>query len=745
MADAVTKQRELAAIMFLDMVGYSAVSHRDEDLAQALLAELKGMVRGQVARHEGREVRTMGDGFLIEFASATAAVNMAQEIQKEIYTHNRAQPTERQFQVRLGIHFGEVVREGSDILGDDVNIAARVETLAAPGGICFTQPVLQQLPKLANDHFVDMGPTRLRNIQTPVPLYQFRPPGTPPDWRPPARLAARRLSLGVALAAVLVAAVFFAFFHKPPVTPLVAQVAILPFRAVSSGETDEALGDGFGETLAARLTQMQTHGPQLRIVPISEVRRSHVASASDARSAFGATHALIGSIERNGQMVRVNLALVDAVTQTQLRTCTTNGGIADLFDLQDILATEAAGWLGVAPGPTLAGTTAHGAQSAAAYEQYLLGVGKLARYDIAGYVDAAVRHFENALRLDTDFAAAQAGLAEALWHKHRFDPAAEWAPTARLMARRALSLNTNLARAYVVLGLVAARQGASPAEEIALYQQALAVDPFDADAWSFLAMACERGDRRDEMKAALRGAVERKPQHWAIYNRLGRASLSAGNLPEAEAFFRQAIALEPDNYVAQHNLGVTCLSMGHFAEAEKVLLRALALRGEPEVFSNLGNTYFYQHRYREALEYYQKATQQPPVEYDYWGNLGDACSRLPDKADTGKAAFEQAIALAKGELRDRPKDAVTRSYLAWYLTSLHQQTEALAQLQQSLGDAPVRGEVNFNAALIYEVCGQRSNALLHLEAARTNGFPEVFIKCHPTLAPLLEAAHNRPR
>src|SRR5712671_4701742 len=140
-----TEQRKLAAIMFTDMVGYSALSQRNEALALELLEEHRGVLRELFPKYQGTEIKTTGDGFLVEFASALAAVRCAVEIQQALAERNQAQPAERQVRIRIGIHLGDVVMKDGDIHGDGVNIAARIEPLATAGGICISSAVQEQV------------------------------------------------------------------------------------------------------------------------------------------------------------------------------------------------------------------------------------------------------------------------------------------------------------------------------------------------------------------------------------------------------------------------------------------------------------------------------------------------------------------------------------------------------------------------------------------------------------------------
>jgi adenylate cyclase len=159
--------------MFTDMVGYSALAQRNEELALELLEEHRALLRPTFLKHQGEEVKTIGDAFLVEFASAAAAVNCAVELQEALARRNLSAPVDRQMHVRIGIHLGDVVHHGDDIVGDGVNIAARVETLADSGGIAITQQVFDQVYSKIPEIFVSIGKVKLKNIQRPVEVYRI--------------------------------------------------------------------------------------------------------------------------------------------------------------------------------------------------------------------------------------------------------------------------------------------------------------------------------------------------------------------------------------------------------------------------------------------------------------------------------------------------------------------------------------------------------------------------------------------
>jgi adenylate cyclase len=218
MPSVATEHRHLAAIMFTDMVGFTALVQQNEGLALELLEEHRRLLRAIFVKHAGREIKTTGDGFLLEFTSAMAAVQCAVEIQHSLEERNRTQSTDRQVQIRIGIHVGDVVERELDVLGDGVNIAARIEALAEPGGICLSNAVFEQVRNKFEQQLVRFGEPELKNIQIPIVVYRVVLPWQrhPPAALKPAPAAGlatitRRAVVRLALSLVLVATVWLAY------------------------------------------------------------------------------------------------------------------------------------------------------------------------------------------------------------------------------------------------------------------------------------------------------------------------------------------------------------------------------------------------------------------------------------------------------------------------------------------------------------------------------------------------------
>src|ERR1700738_1096087 len=425
------EQRKLAAIMFTDMVGYSALAQRDEGLALELLEEHRALLRPAFLKHQGQEVKTIGDGFLIEFASAVAAVNCAVERQEVLARRNLGAPADRHLQVRIGIHLGDVLHRGDDIVGDGVNIAARVEPLADPGGIAITQQVFDQVYNKIPETLARIGKVELKNIRRPVEVYRI-------ILGPKTREAAAGM--------------------RETSTPArqsnreqQRSIAVLPFVNMSSDRENEFLSDGISEDLLNALSWIEGLHVAARTSCFAfKGRNEDIRKIGDA---LGVETVLEGSLRRVGTKLRITAQLINVPDGFSLWSERFDREMQDVFAIQDditraIMAVLRLCLAGRSDQPVFKLQTTN----AEAYELYLKGRFFWNQRGIG--LRKALHYFELALIEDPDYALAMSGLADTYsllsWYGDL--PPAEAIPKAIAPAKRAVQLDPQLAEAHTSLG-----------------------------------------------------------------------------------------------------------------------------------------------------------------------------------------------------------------------------------------------------------------------------------------------------
>jgi adenylate cyclase len=414
----VATTRRLVVIMFTDMVGYSAAAQTDEKSTLALREEQEELVRSILAAHQGREVKSTGDGFLIEFESALKATECAVGIQRRIHERNLKSGIPP-IRLRIGIHLGDVEQRGADIFGDAVNIAARIEPVAEPGGICISGAVYEQVRNKIPDRLEKLPPTALKGLQSPIDLYRVALPWT-----------ARESPL-----------------HRTGP----AGIAILPFTNISPDPKDEYFADGLTEELISVLSRLR----DLRVISRTSVMlyKATPKSASQIGAELGVGSLLEGSVRKAGSRLRITAQLIDARSDQHVWAKTFDRELDDIFAVQAEIATEVAAALQaeLRP-PEKARIEGRPPVRSESYLAYLRGRTQM-RSRTRDSLEAAKGQFELAISIDDRNAAAHARLADVtrqLGHHHA-GAASTWDETRRRHAKRAIELDPNLAEAHATL------------------------------------------------------------------------------------------------------------------------------------------------------------------------------------------------------------------------------------------------------------------------------------------------------
>ena len=378
-------ERRLAAVLAADVAGYSLLIGSDEEGALARLkAVRKAIVNPAIASHRGHIVKTTGDGILIEFASAVDAVRSAVEIQRSMAEQNAAVPPDQRIEFRIGIHVGDVIFDDNDIFGDGVNIAARLERIAEPGGVCMSDDAYRQVRGKVEITCGDMGQQSLKNIAEPMRAWRVRLTGQTPS----AVKSSSALS-------------------EPRVLPLPDKpsIAVLPFQNMSGDPEQEYFADGIAEDIITALS----HFKALFVIArnSSFTYKGRAVDVKQVGRELGVGYVLEGSVRKAANRVRITGQLVDTATGAHLWADRFDGGLGDIFDLQDQVTESVVG--AIAPAVEKAEierAKRKPTESLDAHALYLRGSARLYQFASRQANEEALRLFNSAIELDPDFASA---------------------------------------------------------------------------------------------------------------------------------------------------------------------------------------------------------------------------------------------------------------------------------------------------------------------------------------------------
>jgi len=554
------------------------------------------------------------------------------------------------------------------------------------------------------------------------------------DWQ------LHRTGLRAAAAAVLVAVLGFATYHFWPrprttsTTRSVRVLAVLPIQSDGENAAETALERGVAETVSARIAQ-GTNGRTFQLIPPNELTAQGVKTAEQARREFNVDLVLAVGLQRAGEKMRITCSLIDPRTHEQVDARTVTGDAADLFTVEDNAVTEVFGMLPQdirseqpEPSEVLAAVPA-------AYEYYVRGRGYLQEYQKAENIDSAIKEFEQALKVSPNYAPAYAGLGEAYWQGYKASRGSDWLNKAKTNCEKALVTDTKLAEGHTCLGNVYRAHG-DYNKALREIQQALTLDPDNVQTVLALGDTYDKLQRYSDAEATFLKAIALSPNYWAVYNWAGFFYYGRAKYSDAEAMFRKASDLTPGNQLVLENIGDMCVLQGRYQEAIDAFQRSIALKPMMPAYSDLGEAYFYLHRYPEAISALEKARDLEDHDYLTWGNLGDALYWSPGRRDEAPRAYRRAIELAREKAATNPKDQLAQIYIADYSSMVGDRRRAMSALQKALDPAPDDPEVLFHAALVYNQLGDRQQTMEWLKKAANANYSRSTIRDTPDFAHL---------
>jgi TolB-like protein/class 3 adenylate cyclase len=548
-------ERRLAAILAADVAGYSRLMGLDEVGTARVLHEHRVAVDALVAKHGGRIVKTTGDGVLIEFHSVVDAVECALAIQAVMAERNEGVSPDQRMLFRVGVNLGDVLVEGDDILGDGVNVAARLEGIAEPGGICISSSAYDQVRGKVVATFADLGERNLKNIDRPVRVYTVVQDGT-----------GRRAETARAAA-------------SPASVPPRLSIVVLPFANIGGDPEQEYFADGVTEGLTTDLSRITGSFVIARNTAFTYKGKS--VDAKQIRRELNVRYVLEGSVQRGGNRMRVNVQLVDAESGAHLWAERFDRPVADLLDMQDEVVAQLANVLSA----QLTAVEARRAEQSLhpdSMDLYFQGLAWFYKGPTLENLARARGFFERALALDPGnvdalvwIATADIVSGPALFS---VDRAARLA-AAEAAASKALSLAPDHAAAHWSMGAVKNFTNHA-SEAIAEFERALVLDRNNAVAHGHIGLAKIFFGRAEETEAHIQEALRLSPRDplaytWAVF--AGMAKLHLGKDEEAAAWLRRSIEFNRNYSTAHFYLAASLAQRGKLDDARAVAVVGFTL------------------------------------------------------------------------------------------------------------------------------------------------------------------------
>jgi adenylate cyclase len=609
-------ERRLAAIMLTDIVGYTALAQANEDYALASLEENRRLLRSIFPRFNGKEIKTIGDAFLVEFASALDAVRCSVDIQNEMHSRNVALPEGKRLELRVGIHLGDVVHSQLDILGDAVNVSSRIEPLAAPGGVCISEQVFDHVRNKIDLPLEKLGQQALKNVKMPIDVYRIVMPWENGSTKEESGLDPHR-------------------------------VAVLPLENMSPDPNDEYFADGMTEELITTLAGIK----ELTVIARTSVMQYKKASKKvlDIGRELSAGTVLEGSVRKAGNKVRITVQLIDARSDGHIWAQNYDRELDDIFAIQSEIAEKVAGTLRVKLLESERGRMeSRQAADVGAYTLYLKGRHYWNERTKQG-MEKAIEYFNAAIKQDPSFARGYSGIADCygVMAKNGIMEPESGYRNAKEHALKAIELDPMLAEPHAVMAGYALYYERDPKKSEAEYRKAIELNPNYASAhqWYSHLLGFER--RTEESTREIVKARELDPLSLIISVNFGDNLYYQGRFDEAMAHFQSIIEANPDFPVVYPSQVQACLRRSMFDEALKAADRVSELQGD-EYEANVLRAYIFatMGRADEARRLLSKVEQEwAGNQYNY-----SLCYFAMGDSDKGFECLEKAYEELDGNM-----------------------------------------------------------------------------------------------
>ena len=553
-------ERRLAAILAADVVGYSRLMGEDETRTLERLKSLrKELVQPKITERKGRIVKLMGDGLLAEFPSIVEAVQCAVDIQQEMNEREAGLPDERRIRLRIGVNLGDIIVEGSDIYGDGVNVAARLEALADPGGICLSGPAFDTVHGKLDAAFEDIGEQQVKNIAKPIRVYRLA--SGSPQAGPPTHPA------------------------EPLPLPDKPSIAVLPFTNMSGDPEQDYFADGITEDIITDLSKLAN----LRVAArnSSFIFRNAQMTIQQIASELHVHYVVEGSVRKSGDNVRITAQLVDGSTDVHIWAERYDRRLSNIFELQDEITTSIVKALKVNISPQEKQVfEKYATRDVEAYENYLRARALL-REMTRRSVELARQMFKQAIILDTNYALAYCGLADcASTLAFHYDVEKDFVDEAIECSLKALAIDPVLAEARAAYGQALELKGDHIAAERE-FRTAIKLEPNSCEAYFYLASMYTFDGQADRAQPLFLEAFNLANHDLQTAMMLSSAYRTSGNAIALEKIARQTIdiaeqrlRMNPEDERAAYVGAMALIDLGDLERARQWADLAVAMAVE---------------------------------------------------------------------------------------------------------------------------------------------------------------------
>lgn len=757
-------KRKLTAILSADVEGYSRLMSENEEATVRTITRYREILSTLIQQHNGKVVDSPGDNLLAEFASVVDSVQCAVAIQKEIKSLNDQLPENRKMRFRIGINLGDVIHEDERLYGDGINIAARLEGLAEPGGICISGTSYDQLKNKLNLNIKNLGERSVKNIAEPVRVYRVMTEYEAIETNSEKRKSIKRMALAAAISLIIIVGIvagWYFYLRQPTKVELASgemaypllhmpNIVVLPFDNMSDDPEQEYFSDGMTEEIITKLSM----NSQLSVIARNSaffykgkrIKIQQIAKELKAR------YIVEGSVRKAGNMVRITAQLIDATTESHLWAKTYEREFKDIFSLQDEIAQHIVATLNVKSREAEQKRVKRiPTENLTAYDALLRGLSHFSRLT-KDENEKARKMFERAVELDPELASAY-GL---LGYSHLMDYSLRGHRDTRTLekvskfARKAISLDDSSSLAHVLLANVYRTEGHFE-QAISQAERALSLNPNSADAYLCMGTTFDSVGRSEEAVEAIKKAMRLNPHHAAYYNtslagayrnlgqyekaidtlksavarnpdwivafiRLAQVYQDLGKYNDAIASLKEVLARDPDKIWAYFQLVINYLRIWEISQNQDPLIldRALEIAEKAVTISHsyLGNhialslAFLYRKQYEKAISEVEKIIALDPENADSYALLAAIYISMGRSKEANRN-IEKAMKLNPG----MPTRYLNTLATVYALSG--RQTEAVATFKKVFDRNPSHGDAfkaHLNLVILYVELGQKDDA-----------------------------------